>query len=221
MGNSLIGRIRLMEISQLRREYSNLTLRRKNLLDNPFDQFRLWFAEAMSSGLLEVNAMQLATTDGVKPSIRTVLLKGVENDGFVFFSNYQSRKAQDLKRNSHAAILFLYKEMERQITIEGTVEKVSHEESEAYFATRPRTSQIGAWASTQGHPIASREELEKKFQELNQKYTGKKIPKPDYWGGYKLKPDRFEFWQGRPFRLHDRFQYILDHDTWKIERLSP
>lgn len=210
-----------MEISHLRREYLNLSLSRKDLLDNPYDQFRAWFLEAQAAGILEPNAMQLATTDSIKPSIRTVLLKGVEDNGFVFFTNYQSRKAMDLKKNRHASILFLYKEMERQITIEGSVEKISHEESEAYFSSRPRSSQIGAWASSQGHILKSREELEAKYKELEERYLGKKIPKPDYWGGFKLLPERFEFWQGRPFRLHDRFQYIQDKEGWLIERLSP
>ncbi len=210
-----------MEISHLRREYLNLSLSRKDLLDNPYDQFRAWFLEAQAAGILEPNAMQLATTDSIKPSIRTVLLKGVEDNGFVFFTNYQSRKAMDLKKNRHASILFLYKEMERQITIEGSVEKISHEESEAYFSSRPRSSQIGAWASSQGHVLKSREELEAKYKELEERYLGKKIPKPDYWGGYKLLPERFEFWQGRPFRLHDRFQYTQDKDGWTIDRLYP
>lgn len=220
MGNSLIGRIEFMEISDLRREYSNLTLRRSSLLLNPFDQFRKWFNEAIEYPILEPNAMQLATTDCVTPSIRTVLLKGIETDAFVFYTNLHSRKALDLKRNNHASLLFFWREMDRQIIIEGTVERVSNADAELYFATRPRTSQIGAWSSHQGSSIDSRETLENKFKEFSEKFQGKKVPMPDFWGGFRVFPTRFEFWQGRPFRLHDRFSYTKELD-WKIERLSP
>ncbi|MFN4174923.1 MAG: pyridoxal 5'-phosphate synthase, partial [Parachlamydiaceae bacterium] len=149
-----------MKFSQLRREYTTLSLRRKDLLENPFDQFRFWFKEAEEKGVMEPNAMQLATTDGVKPSIRTVLLKGIEENAFLFFTNYQSRKALDIKRNPHAALLFYWPELERQVTIEGLAEKISHKDSENYFASRPRTSQIGAWSSHQGQKLPSREILE-------------------------------------------------------------
>lgn len=210
-----------MKISQLRREYTILSLRRKDLLQNPFDQFRLWFKEAEEKGVLEPNAMQLATTDSVKPSLRTVLLKGIENDAFVFFTNYHSRKSLDIKRNPHAALLFYWPELERQITIEGIAEKTSHQDSENYFATRPRSSQIGAWVSHQGQTLPSREVLEAKFKEYSERFEGKKIPMPDHWGGIRILPDRFEFWQGRPFRLHDRFQYELESGAWTINRISP
>lgn len=170
---------------------------------------------------MEPNAMQLATTDGVKPSIRTVLLKGIEENAFLFFTNYQSRKALDIKRNPHAALLFYWPELERQVTIEGLAEKISHKDSENYFASRPRTSQIGAWSSHQGQKLPSREILEAKFKEYSERFEGKKIPMPDHWGGIKINPVRFEFWQGRPFRLHDRFEYIQDRDVWQINRISP
>lgn len=210
-----------MKFSQLRREYTTLSLERKDLLENPFDQFRIWFKEAEEKGVMEPNAMQLATTDGVKPSLRTVLLKGVENETFIFFTNYQSRKALDIKRNPHAALLFYWPELERQVTIEGLAEKISHKDSENYFASRPRASQIGAWTSHQGQKLPSREALEAKFKEVSERYEGKKIPMPDHWGGFRIKPDRFEFWQGRPFRLHDRFEYTLDRDLWVVSRISP
>jgi len=210
-----------MKISQLRREYTTLSLRRKDLLQNPFDQFRLWFKDAEENGVIEPNAMQLATTDGVKPSLRTVLLKGIENDSFVFFTNYQSRKALDIKRNHNCTLLFYWPQLERQVTIEGIAEKTSHKDSENYFATRPRSSQIGAWVSHQGQTLESRDILEAKFKEYSERYEGKKIPMPDHWGGIRIFPHRFEYWQGRPFRLHDRFQYELESGVWTINRISP
>lgn len=203
-----------------RREYTTLSLRRKDLLENPFDQFRLWFKDAEEK-VPEPNAMQLATTDGVKPSLRTVLLKGIEEDAFVFFTNYQSRKALELKRNHHATLLFFWPELERQITIEGIAEKTSRTISENYFATRPRSSQIAAWVSHQGTTLASRADLESKFKAFSERFEGKKIPMPDHWGGIRLLPHRFEFWQGRPFRLHDRFQYVEEGGVWKVDRISP
>lgn len=171
--------------------------------------------------MLEPNAMQLATTDGVKPSLRTVLLKGIENDSFVFFTNYHSRKSMDIKRNPHATLLFYWPELERQVTVEGLAEKTSHKDSENYFATRPRSSQIGAWVSHQGQKLDSRDIIEAKFKEYSERFEGKKIPMPDHWGGIRIVPTRFEFWQGRPFRLHDRFEYLLERDLWVINRISP
>lgn len=198
-----------------------MSLRRKDLLQNPFDQFRLWFKEAEDKGVLEPNAMQLATTDGVRPSLRTVLLKGIEDDAFVFYTNYQSRKSLDIKRNPYVTLLFYWPELERQVTIEGLAEKTGHKNSENYFATRPRTSQIGAWVSHQGQTLASRDVLEAKFKEYSERFEGKKIPMPDHWGGIRIIPNRIEFWQGRPFRLHDRFQYEFDRGSWVINRISP
>jgi pyridoxamine 5'-phosphate oxidase len=210
-----------MEISGLRKEYSNLTLRRKDLYLNPFDQFKTWFTETVESHILEPTAMQLTTCLGDRPSIRTVLLKKIDEHGFTFFSHYTSRKGKELEANPHAAALFLWKELERQVVIEGVVEKIPQEETEKYFSSRPRTSQLGALASPQSTVIASREVLEEKYTELRELYEGKKIPFPPMWGGFKLLPNRFEFWQGRPFRLHDRFQYVLKNGTWSIDRLAP
>lgn len=208
-----------MELSNFREEYSWSTLRRKDLSLNPFEQFHLWFNAALS--LPEPNAMQLATSHKGHPSLRTVLLKSYDGEGFVFFTNYESRKAHDLEENPYAALLFFWKEQDRQVTLEGSVKKTSHEESAAYFASRPRSSQLGTLTSFQGQPLDSREVLEKRFQHLQKAYEGKPIPLPSYWGGFRLVPERFEFWQGRPFRLHDRFQYTLKEGHWILDRLSP
>jgi len=178
--------------------------------------------EAISSNLLEPNAMILATAnkDGA-PSARTVLLKGFDERGFVFYTNYESAKAKNLSENPIASLLFFWAELERQARIEGKVEQVSKADSEEYFRSRPRESQLGAWASKQSSVIASREVLEKKFEEMRKKFEGKEIPLPPFWGGYRVIPQSIEFWQGRESRLHDRICYSFENGKWKIERLSP
>ncbi|MGV3756554.1 MAG: pyridoxamine 5'-phosphate oxidase [Verrucomicrobiota bacterium] len=212
-----------MPISDLRREYSLGSLRRKDLLPDPIGQFRAWFDAATAAGILEPNAMTLSTvTSEGKPSARIVLLKAVDARGFSFFTNYESRKGRELAANPHAALTFLWKEMERQVRVEGTVTKVSAEESEAYFHSRPRNSRLGAWGSNQSEVIANREVLEKNMAEFQARYPGENVPLPPNWGGYMVKPESVEFWQGQRSRLHDRLVYRRQADgSWLVERLAP
>lgn len=213
----------MSSISDLRREYSFGSLRRKDLLPDPIEQFRVWFDAALAADIIEPNAMTLSTVsaDG-KPSARIVLLKGVDKRGFSFFTNYESRKGQELAANPHAALTFLWREMERQVRVEGTVEKVSREESESYFRIRPRNSRLGAWVSHQSQPIANRGVLEENMKELQARFPDEDVPLPPDWGGYIVKPEVIEFWQGQRSRLHDRFEYRRQTDGhWSIERLAP
>jgi pyridoxamine 5'-phosphate oxidase len=212
-----------MSIADLRKEYTKGSLSEKDLEQNPFKQFEKWFEEAKAAGIEEPNAMTLATaTKDAKPSIRTVLLKGVDERGFVFYTNYESRKGRELAENPNAALCFHWQPLERQVSIMGMVEKVSREESEAYFRSRPLTSRYGAWASHQSEVIAGKTELLKRAAEMALKYPTGDVPCPPFWGGYRLLPDEIQFWQGQPSRLHDRFRYLKQPDgTWKIDRLSP
>lgn len=210
------------KIANLRRNYSLKELTEKIVDPNPFTQFSHWFNEILKSDIKEPNAMVLATASAEgTPSARTVLLKKYDESGFVFFTNYESHKAKDLTSNPYAEILFVWLDLERQVRIRGRVEKVSAEESEEYFHSRPTNSQIGAWASQQSSVIPDREFLEEKFRETAAKYKDGRIPLPPFWGGFRLIPDEFEFWQGRESRLHDRISYRLNKDNWKIVRLSP
>lgn len=213
----------MLDITQMRKEYTQKGLDRDNLDENPFKQFELWFNQAIDVGLREPNAFSLATTgNDMMPSIRTVLLKIFDENGFVFFSNYKSKKAQDIEENPHAAILFPWLDLDRQVKIEGTIEKISSQESLKYFLSRPKGSQIGAWVSHQSEVVSSRSLLEAKFNEIKNKFVKGEIPFPDFWGGYIVKPLKIEFWQAGENRLHDRFVYTLQEDkSWKIERLSP
>ncbi len=206
----------------LRRSYLLKELSEESVLKNPLDQFKIWMDEAINSNIIEPNAMTIATArrDGT-PSARIVLLRKLDERGFVFFSNYLSAKANDLNENPKASILFYWAELERQVRISGSVEKISSKESEEYFATRPRGHQISAWASEQSQVISDRKELERQFLEIEKKFEGKEIPLPPFWGGYRLVPSIYEFWQGRESRLHDRIRYSLVDGNWKIERLSP
>lgn len=190
---------------------------------DPIAQFGLWLAQATEAGLPEPNAMVLATadTDG-KPSARTVLLKGLDERGFVFFTNQQSRKADDLAANPYCALVFPWHAMERQVRVEGTVSKVPTEEVDAYFASRPRGSQLGAWASQQSQPVESREELDLQYASYERQWPeGTEISAPYFWGGYRVRPEAFEFWQGRTGRLHDRLAYYRADDAWRLVRLQP
>jgi pyridoxamine 5'-phosphate oxidase len=185
-------------------------------------QFGHWFAEADAADLIEPNAMTLATADaGGRPSARMVLLKGFDERGFVFYTNYGSRKADELAGNPAVALVFWWPPLQRQVRIEGTVERVLREESEAYFRTRALGSRLGAWASAQSRVIAGRAELEQRLQELTERYRDREVPLPPFWGGYRVHPEVIEFWQNRPNRLHDRLRYRRVPDGWTIERLSP
>ncbi len=212
----------MQSISHLRKEYQLKSLSEDDVNNNPIVQFDTWWKEAVNAEIVEVNAMTLATasTDGV-PSARIVLLKEFTEKGFVFFTNYESYKAQQLAENPRASLLFFWKELERQIRITGLVEKVSEEESDAYFNSRPIGSRIGASASPQSHTIENRQWLEQKVKETEDKWNDEN-KRPSFWGGYRVKPVIIEFWQGRPSRLHDRIQYTLqENGEWMKERLAP
>ncbi len=211
------------DIQSLRRDYRLRSLLEKDVDSNPMLQFEKWWDEAIQNNIVEPNAMTLATCNSSgKPSARIVLLKYLNDDGFLFFTNYDSRKGKEIENNPFVSLVFLWKEIERQVRIEGSVEKISEAESDAYFSKRPRESRIGAWSSHQSTPIESRETLEKNYQQYNEKFTTDDIPRPKNWGGYVVHPNSIEFWQGRQGRLHDRLQYNLGTDKiWKIERLAP
>jgi len=213
----------VLDITQMRKEYAQKGLHKEDLDENPLKQFELWFNQAIDVGLREPNAFSLATTGtDMMPSIRTVLLKIFDENGFVFFSNYKSKKAQDIEENPRAAALFPWLDLDRQVKIEGEIEKISSKASLKYFLSRPKGSQIGAWVSHQSEVVSSRALLEAKFNEIKNRFVKGEIPFPDFWGGYIIKPTRIEFWQAGENRLHDRFIYILQEDnTWKIERLAP
>lgn len=205
-----------------RQEAQNRELRRATAEEDPFRQFAIWFREANEHIPVLPEGMTLATCgDSGQPQARVVLLKEFDHRGFVFFTNYNSAKARDLAQNDRAALNFWWGGLERQVRITGRVEKVTDEESDFYFLTRPLGSRIGAWASQQSAPVDSRQILEDRFAELQQKYSDGEIPRPSHWGGYRLKPDAIEFWQGRPDRLHDRLLYERDGDRWQITRLNP
>jgi pyridoxamine 5'-phosphate oxidase len=210
------------EIRDIRKDYKLKSLLEDDVLADPLNQFSVWWNEAVNSKIEEVNAMTLATAtpDGL-PSARIVLLKGFTKEGFMFFTNYLSRKGTELAKNPHSALVFFWKELERQVRIEGTAEKVSDAESEAYFHSRPVGSRIGAWASPQSTPIAGRNIIEQNAEKYRLQFGDVSIPRPPHWGGYIVKPVRIEFWQGRSSRLHDRVVYTKQHEEWKIERLAP
>lgn len=207
----------------MRKDYSLAGLYETDVDPDPMAQFQVWFAEAEAAKGIEPNAMTVATADSTgNPSARTVLLKGLDERGFVFFTNYESAKGGHLLINPRAELLFYWGELERQVRIHGSVERVSREESEAYFRSRPVGSQLGAMVSPQSTVIESRDALERSWQELEVTYQDRDVPLPDYWGGYRVKPETIEFWQGRKSRLHDRLRYRRDeHRNWVIERLAP
>ncbi len=213
----------MSNIADLRREYSQSVLDTNTAHPSPYTQFRKWFEEARKSEVLEPNAMVLSTVDeNHQPFQRTVLMKALDDQGIVFYTNYKSRKAQQIAENSRVSVLFPWYSLERQVTVLGKAEKISVKESMAYFASRPFGSQLGAWVSQQSQVISSRSILEMKLAEMKQKFKDGKVPLPDFWGGYRIVPESFEFWQGRKSRLHDRLLYTREEaDSWKIERMAP
>ena len=213
----------MSRIADLRKEYMKETLSEHDVEKDPFQQFGKWWTEILETSADEANAMTLATaTPEGLPTARIVLLKGYDRNGFVFFTNYESRKGKELLENPHACLLFFWGVLERQVRIEGICEKVSEEDSDSYFHSRPEGSRIGAWVSPQSQVIKGREVLDEKLSEISSKYADGSVPRPPHWGGYVVVPRVIEFWQGRPSRLHDRIRYSLDASgNWNIERLAP
>lgn len=212
-----------MDISHFRREYLQGGLNKSDLASDPVNQFATWFDQARKTTIADPTAMVLATVDkDSRPSQRTVLLKYFDEDGFVFFTNYGSRKADEIASNERVSLLFVWLELDRQVMINGYAEKISAKDSARYFISRPRDSQVAAWVSSQSHGLSSRQALMQKFAEMKKKFGEGKIPLPTFWGGYRVVPSEIEFWQGRENRLHDRFMYkMTENGTWSIERLAP
>lgn len=209
-------------IQQLRRDFSQFTLDENSAERDPFQQFSDWLREAIEARVNEPNAMTLATAtpDGI-PSARIVLLRGFDRQGFSFYTNYNSKKGKELLHNPYGALVFFWPELERQVRIDGTISKQTTEASDEYFMSRPRESRLGAWTSPQSEVIPNRDYLDKELEKTTKDFDEKEVHRPEWWGGYVLKPTAVEFWQGRPSRLHDRLLYSLDNDVWKIERLAP
>ena len=208
--------------ADLRVEYKRAALDERDVDPDPFRQFGRWFDEAVAVRVPEPNAMTLATVDPAgRPSARIVLLKAVDGRGFTFYTNYQSRKARELPAGSRAALLFFWPELERQVRVEGAIEKVDDATADAYWASRPRLSRVGAWASPQSEPLRNRAALEARFAEAEARFPGDSVPRPPHWGGYRLVPDAFEYWQGRASRLHDRLIFQRENASWRIGRLAP
>ncbi len=209
------------DLQKLRKEYIRTGLEESDAHPHPIEQFRGWFDEALAANLHEPNAMTLATARQDKPSARVVLLKGFDERGFVFYTNYEGRKGRELEENPYCALAFYWGELERQVRVEGRASRVSTEDSDAYFRSRPRGSQLGAWASAQSRPVEDRDALEERLRDLEEEYEGREVPRPPFWGGYRVEPEAIEFWQGRENRLHDRLLYRRSGGGWEIKRLSP
>ena len=210
------------DLASIRKDYTQRSLREQDVSPDPLDQFSAWFKEAVTAGVNEPNAMHLATaTPEGRPSGRVVLLKGLENGGFSFYTNFQSHKGKELEANPYCCLTFFWPELERQVRIEGQASRLADGIADTYYNSRPLASRIGAWASPQSAVIGSREILEQRFKELEQKFAAAEPARPRQWGGFSVKPNLIEFWQGRPGRLHDRLQYTLNESGWQLHRLAP
>jgi len=219
---AIVSRVIEDQVAHLRREYEALGLVELDMAPDPITQFRLWFDGVLDAGLEEPNAFVIATADDVgKPSARAVLMKGMDDEGIVFFTNLASSKSRDLRVNPFAAATFVWVPLHRQVRFEGRVSLVADDAADRYFETRPRGAQIAAHASTQSHAVTSRDALHDAYRELDAKFNGVKVPRPRAWGGWRLTPDSVEFWQGQPNRLHDRVRYVREGESWRTERLAP
>jgi pyridoxamine 5'-phosphate oxidase len=220
--NFSTGSKTMVDLSDIRKEYTQGHLDEKKVAEHPMTQFNAWFEHYHSTNPLEPTVMSVASVDEAgQPWQRILLLKAYDEAGFVFFTNYESNKGRHFSHNPRASLHFFWMTMERQVLVQGVVEQISREEAEQYFHSRPRESQLGAWASQQSRPLASRSELETRFAQLTVEYQGREIPLPDYWGGYRLRPSRVEFWQGGEHRLHDRVEYQQAGEGWSVQRLNP
>ena len=209
-------------VARLRKEYTRAGLKESDAASDPIDQFRSWFDEALAADLHEPNAMTLATaTPDGRPSARVILLKAFDERGFVFYTSYEGRKGGELEANPNCALVFYWGELERQVRVEGRASRVPKEKSDEYFGSRPRGSQLGAWASEQSRPVEGRDALEERLRALEAQYEGREVPRPPFWGGYRVEPEVIEFWQGRESRLHDRLVYHRSGSSWRRERLQP
>jgi pyridoxamine 5'-phosphate oxidase len=204
-------------------DHTDVPLTERDLLHDPIEQLRRWYDDALAAGVLFPETMALATADAEgRPSVRHVLMRGLDERGIVFFTNYESRKGSELGVNPNAAAVFLWRELDRQVSVRGPVERTSADESRTYFRTRPREARIGAWASMQSRTVASRKDLDARYREMDARHPGDDVPLPPHWGGFRLRPEAFEFWKGRRHRLHDRFRYARDTSgAWRLERLYP
>ena len=212
----------MKKLHKMRREYDSGALQEQEMAADPMEMFARWLEEAIAAGIDEPNAMTLATaTPEGKPSARVVLLKEMTRNGFTFFTNYQSRKGEELRLNPYAALVFDWHEMARQVRIEGAVEQLPPDESDAYYLSRPENARIGAWTSPQSRVVADRGELDALQREVEQRFAQEPLPRPDHWGGYLVRPERIEFWQGRPNRMHDRLVYEKNEEEWSLQRLAP
>ena len=210
-----------IDLAHIRRTYDRAQLLESAVASDPVEQLRWWIDDARDANVAEPNAMCVASAHGAQPSARMVLLRGLDARGLVFYTSYSSRKGRELLENPAAAALFYWPQLERQVRIEGSVEQLSEDESDAYFASRPRGHQIGAWASEQSEPVESREILDQRVTDYSERFEGEEVPRPHSWGGFLIRPDRFEFWQGRPNRMHDRLEYNRSNGVWTLRRLSP
>jgi pyridoxamine 5'-phosphate oxidase len=210
-----------VDLEHMRKSYERTELHEEQVCSDPIDQLQRWLHDAVQAAVPEPNAMCLCTSAQGQPSARMVLLRRLDQSGLVFYTSYFSRKGRELQENPHAAIVFYWPPLERQVRVEGTVGALAEEESDAYFASRPRGHQIGAWASEQSEPVENRELLDQRMKDYEERFAGEEVPRPHSWGGYCLTPQRIEFWQGRPNRMHDRLEFTRAHGGWSVRRLQP